>query len=212
MYQEQIIDTNSLQAFVTFMLVLGLCVYGRSILHFLYGVYLYFFDYDYVFGWDYPRSQVDNPPRRKMPPVETKCCSLHEYEFLDTLKHKWTIDSKGQPVGHRIRLDDAIRGKREKPGHTETELELLLNWKKAGNDIVFTSWNRWRCKKCGDIKATEFYALAGRSDKEFRNLILDLNERKKHTQPLPGIGPKQEDVSSGRREIPVEPMKKYSNV
>jgi hypothetical protein len=186
--------------------VLGLCIYGRTIWGAIYSTYLFFFDYDYVFGCDY--SKIDNPPRKKMPEVETKCCSLHEYEYLDTLKHKWIIDSKGQPLGYRIRLDDAIRGKREKPGHTETELEVLLNWKKAGNDIVFTSWNRWRCKKCGDIKATEFYALAGRSDREFKNLILDLNERKKHTQPLPGIGNKREEVN-GRREIPVEPMKKY---
>lgn len=207
------IEPETIQALVTFMLVLGLCVYGRSALNFLYGVYLYFFDYDYVFGWDYPRSQVDNPPRKKMPEkVETKCCSLHSYEFFETIKHKWTIDSTGQPIGHRIKLDDAIRGKKEKPGHTETELELLLSWKKAGNDIVFTSWNKWRCKKCGDIKATEFYALAGRSDKEFKNLVLDLNERKKRTQPLPNLGVKREEIGIRREEIPVEPMKKYSNI
>lgn len=156
-------------------------------------VWNWFFNMDYIFGATYEDRYKEHSFSYDKPR-----CALCQYAFYDTIKHKWHLVD-GRPKGTRNNLADVINATIERPGHTETKLQQLLDWQKKGYDIVFTSWNRWKCKKCGHIKNNEFYTLPSKSDGTLGPLVYDLN-LKKQTQVIPPIG---------RREIPVEPMKKY---
>lgn len=153
----------------------------------LKSIWNWFFDYDSVFG-EYDRNGFR---------LKKSACQphLHQYEFYESLKHKWYLVD-GKPAGTRNNLVDVIRTTKLTPGHTETKIEDLLEWQRRGYDIVFTSWNRWKCKVCGNMKNTEFYTMPSKSN-ELSSYVYDLNKNKQ-TQAI---------STFGRKEIPVEPMK-----
>jgi predicted nucleic-acid-binding Zn-ribbon protein len=155
-----------------------------------------YYDDDYQDGYN---QYVHTPPSQK--PKCKDCNHVWIWEW-DT-KRDWRIIS-GKPFGTFYDLDDCIRTKTKDPGHTETALRTLLDWKKSGFDIVYNSWNHYRCKKCKEVKMSEFYNTPSKRS----SIVIDVNgtsttyniPKKYETQPLPTIY---------RREVAVEPVKKY---
>ncbi len=163
----------------------------------------WFFDFNYGLGpennYGHPQYTPQHTPNKRIGP-----CALHHWIFHETVKHEWKIVNN-KPMGLRNTIDDIIEAIVEKPSHTETPLQEALDWKSKGYDVAFTSWHRWRCAVCGEIKKAEFYTMPSKFDGTPMNIVYDLtnNVRKKQTQQISTFN------SYGRREIPVEPMKKY---
>lgn len=155
----------------------------------------------------YGQYRGDNYSNKPLPHV-------HSWAYYTTTKHNWRIVD-GKPIGMWNPIDKVIQEVRNRPGHTETKLETLLGWKASGYNIVHTSWNHWCCKVCGVTKQTEYYCAPSKADGTMhlltaRDIGTDItpptysntdNERWKKKQTT--------QITTWRREIPVEKMKKY---
>lgn len=138
---------------------------------------------------------------------------VHSWVYYTTTKHNWRIVS-GKPIGTWNPIDRVIEEVKKRPGHTETKLETLLGWKASGYNIVHTSWNHWKCKVagCGETKQTEYYCAPAKADGSAYLLTArDLNNDPSSVYDLGNNRFKKTTtrITTWRREIPVEKIKKY---
>ena len=177
-------------------------------------IFLWFLDPDFGLGPTNNSGGYDNLGQYHYPTPHTpyqqkkKCIPhLHKWAFDRKERHNWMVID-GKPLGTRNHIENIIKVVVERPGHTETKLSTLTEWRNKGFNVVYTSWNHWRCSVCGETKQTEFYETPTKEDPQTAPPILDLNElikiadsNKKKTQQI--------NTTIYKREIAVEPMKWY---
>ena len=129
----------------------------------------------------------------------------HVWDYHDTVRHNWTVLG-GKPVGVlKYPLDKVIDAIKENPGHTETKLEIVQGWKDSGYEFCFVSWTIYKCRVCGVKKPCEAYTAPIKADGTgpvvYDNHTTVYTPHKETTR-IP--------VITGRREVAVERMKRYS--
>lgn len=130
----------------------------------------------------------------------------HQWKFNKSTRHKWWVVN-GVIYGNNHDIDKVIRCFEEKPGHSETKVEMVKSWKSSGAEVVHTSWNHLSCKLCSKTENREFYTAPSKKDGtpifkvDLNRYESDTNTSKKTTT--------QFSIFPNKREVPVEAMKKY---
>lgn len=165
----------------------------------LKSIWSWFVDPNFGLGED-DRQRYTPPPH------------VHSWEFFNTIRCGWRVEN-GRPVGQRQAIDLAILDVEKHPSKNETKASQLRDWKRSGYEFVHTSQTVYKCKhsECICSKSIDVYAAPVKCDGS-GPMIADFGSRsnfqKKFTETSKIPIGANSNVSS-RREVAVEPMKRY---
>ena len=123
---------------------------------------------------------------------------------------------KGNALGEKYLIDKIISSIEEKPNHTQTRLSVVEGWKNTGYTFAHVSWIVNKCRICNETSHTEYYTAPINEDGSgpflqndaiatYYQLTNKIENRFKNTTKIP-----TSNNSTVKREVAVEPMKKYS--